>query len=243
MSYSFEGRGCFPTGRHYPGIAHLLRIFEAGLAAEWEASTPILDIPWIAIDTETTGTDPATDRIVEIACIVLQKGQVTGKHSWLVNPGRPISPEATAVHGIRDEDVAAKPLFSEISRELGDVLGQGLPLAYNAEFDRAFVHEEFARAGAPLDAPALRKDTVWLDPLSWARELQKEHKSRALGEVCERLGIPLDQAHRATDDAEAAGRVLAVFVRDPRIPARYAAFIKEQKRLERLFEFERVRWR
>jgi DNA polymerase-3 subunit epsilon len=82
-----------------------------------------------------------------------------------------------------------------------------------------------------------------MDPLDWARELQKEEKSRALGDVCQRLGIELENAHRATDDAKAAGRVMATFMKDSRVPRPYGAFIKEQRRLGRLFEFERVRWR
>jgi DNA polymerase III subunit epsilon len=219
-----------------------MRISGEGLASEWDGGAPILDIPWIAIDTETTGREPGEHRIVELGCVIFERGVVTGRHSWLINPERLIPEESIAVHGITDADVADKPIFSAVAAEIATVLARGVPLAYNAEFDRAFLLAEFDRLEQPDLLPILRP-TVWLDPLSWARELQKEHKSRALGEVCERLGIHLERAHRATDDAEAAGQVLAAFLRDQRVPARYGAFIKEQKRLERLFEFERVRWR
>lgn len=242
MSSALGSRGCFPTGRHYPGIAHLIRITGEGLATEWDANVPILDIPWIAIDTETTGREPGEHRIVELGCVLFERGVVTARHSWLINPERAIPEESVAVHGITDDDVADKPTFSAVAAEIATVLGRGVPLAYNAEFDRAFLLAEFERLGQP-DLLPIARPTVWVDPLSWARELQKEHKSRALGEVCERLGIRLERAHRATDDAEAAGQVLTAFLRDQRVPARYGAFIKEQKRLERLFEFERVRWR
>lgn len=243
MSSALAARGCFPTGRHYPGIAHLIRFSDEGLASEWDAAAPVLDMPWVAIDTETTGRVPGEHRVVEIGCVVFERGVVRERHSWLIDPECPIPEEATAVHGITDADVAGKPTFAAIAAEVAEVLSRGVPLAYNAEFDQSFVHFEFERLGAGFADLKLRRSTVWLDPLSWARELQKEHKSRALGEVCERLGIRLERAHRATDDAEAAGHVLAAFVRDPRVPARYGAFVKEQKRLERLFEFERVRWR
>ncbi len=148
------------------------------------------------------------------------------------------------MHGIRDEDVANQPSFEEVALSIEEVLSRRLPVAYNAEFDRGFLRAEFARVQGNFDAPALRDDTIWIDPLDWARELQKEHKSRALGDVCQRLGISLENAHRATDDAEAAGHVMAAFLRDARVPPTYAAFIKEQRRLSRLFEFERARyWR
>ena len=91
--------------------------------------------------------------------------------------------------------------------------------------------------------PALRRGVEWIDPLVWARELQKYEKSKALGEVCARLGIALTNAHRATDDAEAAMRVLAALSQDARVPKTYAAFIQEQRRLARIQEEERARWR
>jgi DNA polymerase-3 subunit epsilon len=243
VSSALGGRGCFPTGRHYPGIAHLIRISDEGLLSDWEGTTPILDMPWVAIDTETTGRQPGEHRVVEIGCVVFERGIVVERYSWLLNPECPIPEDASAVHGITDTDVAGQPTFAGVADEVAEILGRGIPLAYNAEFDQAFLHAEFERLGQASVISRLRRSTVWLDPLSWARELQKEHKSRALGEVCERLGIVLERAHRATDDAEAAGQVLSAFLRDARVPARYGAFVKEQKRLEKLFEFERVRWR
>ena len=84
--------------------------------------------------------------------------------------------------------------------------------------------------------PAARKGVAWIDPLVWARELQKLEKSRALGEVCARLGIELSRAHRAADDAEATLRVLSIFTADVRVPKTYGAFIAEQRRLARVHD-------
>lgn len=243
MSWSLGARGCFPTGRHYPAIAHLIRVSEEGLAPEWEASMDLSEIPWVSLDTETTGRDAEQDRIVEVGCVLFSGGVVTGRHGWLINPERPIPEDASAVHGIKDEDVKDKPTFGQVVDEIARVLQGHLPLAYNAAFDRGFLRAEFGRVGREVDVPALREETVWVDPLDWARELHKEHKSRALGDVCERLGISLENAHRATDDAEAAGHVMVAFLRDARVPGTYGAFMKEQRRLSRMFEFERARWR
>ena len=117
-----------------------------------------------------------------------------------------------------------------------DALRDALPAAYNASFDRRFLHAELSRAGYQDDnpPPGIRQKIAWLDPLVMAREIYKGRgESRALGAVAERLGIPLDNAHRATDDAEAALRVLYAFAEDPRIPKTYASLIQEQRRLER----------
>ncbi len=244
MKGSMDGGGCFPTGRHYPGIAHLISVSVQGLAQEWKAEAPLSEIPWASIDTETTGTNAQADRVIEVGIVLFQSGQVVEKKNWLINPGRPIPPDATKVHGITDADVADKPSFAEVMPEIVEALQGALPLAYNADFDRGFLLEELKRNQFSGERPpAFRNDVIWLDPLTWARELQKEHRSRALGDVCERLGISLENAHRATDDAEAAGHVLAAFVKNPNVPIPYGSFIKEQLRLSRLFSFERNRWR
>ncbi len=237
--------GCFPSGRHYPGISHLLRVAAAGLAEEFVTTTPVAELEIVSIDTETTGRNAATDRIVEVAAVIWQHGEVTARHCWLINPSCPIPAEVTAVHGITDDAVKDSPVFADIATELATVLLGRVPLAYNAEFDRQFIAEEYARARVELGQvpPALRRGIEWLDPLVWARELQKYEKSKALGEVCSRLGIALTNAHRATDDAEAAMQILAKFTEDARVPKTYGAFVQEQRRLARIQEEERARWR
>jgi DNA polymerase III subunit epsilon len=236
---------CFPTGRHYPGIAHLLRVVIAGLADEFKADCVIDDLTLVAIDTETTGRDPEVDRIVEVACVIWRGGQVAESRSWLVNPGRQIPKEASDVHGITDEAVKDAPSFEAIAPEILEVMRGCVPLAYNAEYDRKVLAAELSRSGVAAQAlpPALRRNIEWVDPLTWAREIQSAEKSRALSEVVERLGIKLERAHRATDDAAAALHVFGAFRRDPRVPKTYGALIQEQRRLARLFDDERRRWR
>jgi len=244
MKGAADGGGCFPTGRHYPGIAGLLRVEVAGLVAEHDGEARWLELPIVSIDTETTGRDPDLDRIVEVACVVYRAGAIVEARSWLVNPGRPIPEAAFQVHGIGDDVVAGAPVFAAVASEIVACCGEAIPLAYDAEFDRRFLHAELARAGLPLaDAAMARAAVDWLDPLVWARELQASERSRALGDVCARLGIELEQAHRATSDAEAALRVLLAFARDPRVPERYAALIQEQRRLARLQDERSRFWR
>jgi DNA polymerase-3 subunit epsilon len=222
-----------------------LRVVASGLAEEFSGDVRLEALPLVSIDTETTGRDPNDDRIVEIACVMGLGGQVVARKSWLVNPGRPIPQEAFDVHHIGDDDVRDKPPFEEIAAELLAALEGRVPVAYNADFDREFLSAELGRLGSVPRrlGPAARRETEWIDPLVWARELQHEEKSRALSDVCERLGIDIGQAHRAADDAEAALKVLFAFAADVRVPRTYAAFIQEQKRLSRDMDEERQRWR
>ena len=237
--------GCFPTGRHYPGIAHLLLVRSAGLAEEFDPDERWIELPIAFVDVETTGTDPAQDRIIELGIVIGRGGEVQARHSWLCNPGRPIPKETIDVHGITDADVAAEPPFADRLPEILGALEGVLAGAYNAEFDRGFVLAEVERAGRGGESmpPACRPEVRWLDPLPFARELFPGKQSRALGAMCEKLGVPLSRAHRATDDAEAALRVMYALARDPRIPSSYAALVREQTRLGRAQDEARRFWR
>ena len=117
--------------------------------------------------------------------------------------------------------------------------------AYNAAFDRGFVLRELERAGVrpSTPPPAMRRDVDWIDPLAFARELYKHEESRALGDMAARLGIELERAHRATDDAEAALKILYTFAKDPRVPRAYGGLIQEQRRLLRQQDEARKLWR
>jgi len=241
--------GCFPTGRHYPGIADL--IADAiqnveGLCHEFEPGSSWEDIPFTVIDFETTGRDPETDRVIEIGLVTFTKGSVTSRDSLLVNPGIPVPEESRAVHGITDEELAGAPDFATVMPRVLELLQGTLPVAYNAAFDRGFILAEITRAApkgmTPGDMPpAARDDVVWVDPLVWAREILKELKSRRLGDVAKHLGIPLEQAHRAAGDAEATGRVLLALA--PQLPRVYGELVRLQKRYAAFQEAEFAAWK
>jgi DNA polymerase-3 subunit epsilon len=237
--------GCFPTGRHYPGIAHLLRVIASGLAEEFPNDHALHALRIVSIDTETTGRDPTVDRIVEIACVTWENGVITRRKSWLVNPERPIPQEAFEIHGIGDDDVRDKPTFRDLANEILEEIDGSVALAYNADYDRKVLHSELARMGVPYERqpPAVRRNVDWLDPLIWARELHKAEKGKSLVEVAERLGVSLENAHRAAHDAEAALMVFVAFLPDTRVPKTYGAFLLEQRRLGRIFDDERRIWR
>lgn len=102
----------------------------------------------IVLDTETTGLDPRTDRVIEIGCVELLNHIPTGrKLRYYFNPERPISIDAVRVHGVDDAFLRDKPLFSALAAELLDFIGDAPLIAHNAEFDLAFINAELARAG------------------------------------------------------------------------------------------------
>jgi len=110
-----------------------------------------LSRPLAFFDLETTGTDPARDKIVEVAVLRLdpEGGREAATHR--VNPERPIPPDASAVHGIRDEDVAGAPPFRELARELLDLLKDADLAGFNVRrFDVPLLDREFRDCGMDL---------------------------------------------------------------------------------------------
>lgn len=120
-------------------------------------STLELSRPLVVFDLETTGTDPTRDKIVEIALLRVEPHGGRASLVRRVNPERPIPPEATAVHGIRDEDVAGLPPFRSIARELIDMMGDADLAGFNVRrFDVPLLDREFRESGLDL-AMAQRK--------------------------------------------------------------------------------------
>ncbi len=227
--------GCFPTGKHYPGIADRMAraaVRVRGMAEGFEPNTAWASAPLVVIDFETTGLDPELDRIIEIGFACFRDGQLEASPNWLLSPGIPVPAVTTEITGITDEMLVGKPTFAEVWPELRGYLEKRIPVAYNHEFDSRFLWAECRRLALPVRGddvpPACADDGVWIDPLVWAREIQKDEKGHKLGDVCGRLGIPLETAHRAAFDAEAAGRVLLALA--PSMPERYADLLRVQPR-------------
>ncbi|KAB2868031.1 MAG: hypothetical protein F9K43_13375, partial [Bauldia sp.] len=105
----------------------------------------------IIFDTETTGLDAREDRVIEFGGVELVNRFPTGRylHCYINPQGRPVHPDALAVHGISDADLVGKPTFPEVAEELVAFLDGAMLVAHNANFDIGFLDAEFARLGLP----------------------------------------------------------------------------------------------
>ncbi len=161
----------------------------------------------VAFDTETTGLNPEDGhRVIEFGGVELRlgaDGRVADavRHEWMFNPGSPIPREVTEVNHIRDEDVADKPEFSTAARAIHELLAGSLLVAHNLPFDQRFLTAEFRRLSLGWPRAAGEVDTSDLSRLFF-----REARSHRLGELCSRVEVPLLEAHRAGNDAEACGR-------------------------------------
>jgi DNA polymerase-3 subunit epsilon len=154
------------------------------------------------IDVETTGTSPERDQIVEFA---VQKGfgDNAFNKSWRFKPAIPIPPAATAVHGIRDEDVADSPPFSSATGLIRKIIdGSDVIVGYNLKFDLEMLQAEFKRA--KVNPLSLRGKHL-IDPLA----LWRRCEPRGLANAVERfVKKPHTGAHSALGDVRATAEVL-----------------------------------
>jgi DNA polymerase III subunit epsilon len=157
----------------------------------------------IVLDTETTGLDPARgDRLVEIGCVEIVNRFLTGRvfHRYL-NPERPMSPDAFAVHGLSDAFLADKPVFRDVAEEFLAFIGEDTLVIHNASFDVGFLNHELKRLKrGPIDP------TRVIDTLTMARR-RHPGAQNSLDALCTRYGI--DNARRTKHGALLDAEILA----------------------------------
>jgi DNA polymerase-3 subunit epsilon len=159
----------------------------------------------IVLDTETTGLDPASHRIIEIGCVELVNHVPTGRnfHTYL-NPERASDTRAFEVHRLSDDFLKSQPFFRDKADEFLDFLGDDQLVIHNAEFDIGFVNAELKR----LQREILRMNRV-IDTIAIAR--QKYPGAQAsLDALCRRFEIDLAiraERHGALIDAGLLARV------------------------------------
>ena len=172
-----------------------------------------VDVPspagYAVFDCETTGTDVTEDEIVSLALIRLDPdGREESRYTALVQPSRPIPAEATAVHGISDEDLARAPQFARIASELLARLGDAVFVAHNASFDLGMLQHAFAREAIEYQPGAV---ACTLEAFRLLEPLADNHR---LQSICDRRGVVLAGAHDAMSDVCATVALLRVLLDD-----------------------------
>lgn len=158
--------------------------------------------PLVFFDLETTGINIVKDRIIEISYVKVHPNGKEETKTWRVNPGMPIPPESTAIHGITDEDVKDCPTFKEIAKSLAAQI-EGCDLAgYNSNrFDIPLLAEEFLRADVDIDLNRRK----FVDVQTIFHKMEQRTLSAAYKFYCDKS---LENAHTAEADTLATYEVL-----------------------------------
>jgi DNA polymerase III subunit epsilon len=158
--------------------------------------------PLVVFDLETTGMNINRDRIVEISLLKIFPEDKEEIRTYLVNPGMPIPPEVTEIHGIKDEDVKDKPGFKDIANELNNFLKDCDFGGFNSnKFDFPLLVEEFYRAGIEFDVEKRK----FIDAQRIYHFKEPRNLKAAYRFYCEK---ELENAHSAEADTLATWAVL-----------------------------------
>ncbi len=199
------------------------------------ADTPLADLTHVVFDSETTGLDTARDELVQLAAVRVVNGRlVRGEQiDTLVDPGRPIPPGSTQVHGITDQMVQGAPDPAEAVRRFRRFAEGAVLIAHNAPFDMAFLQRHAASDGARFDNPVL--DTVLLSAVVFGRQ-----ETHSLDALSARLGITIPEEARHTALGDTIATAQAFLKLMPMLQARgivtFADVLAEMRRHGRLLE-------
>ena len=161
--------------------------------------------PLVVFDLETTGLDLVNDRVIQLSYIKVCPDGTELRGNEIINPGKPIAPEITALTGISDDDVKDRPAFKELAPRLAEEF-KGCDFAgFNSNhFDIPMLAEEFLRAGIDFDFGKCRL----IDAQAIFHKMERRNLAAAYKFYTGRKMEDDFRAHRADQDTEATYRVL-----------------------------------
>ena len=168
-------------------------------------STALAALPALALDLETTGLNPRTDRVVQLAAVAMLGPRVleAPRLERTVDPGVPVPAVATRVHGLGDKDLAGAPSFAMVAPALAELLDGRVVVGQHIAFDLAVLQEEARRAGIAWRQPAA------LDVGLLFGALEPSAVDLTLDAIANRLGVTIRGRHSALGDALAAAQIFA----------------------------------
>jgi DNA polymerase-3 subunit epsilon len=154
----------------------------------------ILDQPLVFVDIETNGLNWQRGKVIEVAAIRVENGQIVNKFHTLLDPQSELPQFISSLTGITPGDLKKAPTFGQIADELNEVLAGAIFVAHNVRFDYSFLKQEFKRDGRNF----LPKQ---LCTVKLSRYLYPHERRHKLEDVINRHGFKFANRHRAYDDA------------------------------------------
>ena len=179
---------------------------EGYLAVDVEPVIPKKDT-YCIFDLETTGFNPDTDGITEVAVCKVKNGEIIDEFTTFVNPEKPIPYNVQELTHITDDMVKDAPKMDEMIPKFLEFCKDSVLVAHNAHFDVSFIANKSEKLGLDF------KPYV-IDTYEMSLELYNGVENHKLGTLVEYLGIPLEGAHRAINDTRATAKMFIRMIED-----------------------------
>ncbi len=202
------------------------------LVAATSSVTPLVSLDAVAFDTETTGLDTTKARVIQLGAVKISRGRIDESQTFeqLVNPGEPIPPVTTAIHGIYDEDVAQAEYYAAVKSEFDSWRAEALLIGYASGFDLAMLKREQQLAGLDWDAPRT------LDVRYLVSVVAPNLPDFSLDTIAAWLGVEVHGRHSALGDSLATASIFLALL--PRLRDRGIRTLGEAERA--CLQFSRV---
>lgn len=174
-----------------------------------EENPSLEETDFVVFDLETTGAKCPPGRVTEIGAYRIRNGEIAGEFETLVNPEMPIPPFITQLTGITDRMVSDAPRFADVVDDVLEFIGDAVLVAHNAHFDLRFLNHEIGRVYRNYRVGNPHLCTVHL-----SRRLLPDIPNHRLNTVAGYYSVPLENHHRAADDAYATARIFVNLVEE-----------------------------
>jgi DNA polymerase-3 subunit epsilon len=177
-------------------------LFRASESHPERDETDLDKLAFTVFDTETTGLNPSQDEIISIGAVRIVNGRLLRQESFdrLVDPGRPVDPVSTAVHGISSEMLEGQPSIDEVLPPFAQFAEDTVLVGHNLAFDLRFLELKEAQTGVCFTQPVL--DTLLLSAV-----VHPDEEDHSLEAMAARLGVGVVGRHTALGDAILTGEI------------------------------------
>lgn len=179
-----------------------IELFQDNLFAQQdEIGQYLFDNDVVVFDIETTGLEASTCEIIEIGAVKIHNGKITETFETLIKPKGKIPQEITDLTGITYDMVVSSPSIKQVIPDFYKFCYNTTIMAYNIDFDYKFINQFGKKSGYLFDMKQI-------DAMFLARSFVPGLKNFKLSSVCKKLGVSLENAHRAVHDAMATAEVV-----------------------------------
>lgn len=204
-------------------------------------STPLMSLSAIVLDTETTGLDVRTARVVQIGAVRITLGELqpTERFEELVDTGIAIPADSTAIHGLREGDLEGARTFEHVAAQFEAFTNHSVIIGHNIGYDLAILMHEYGRLGKSWKRPRS------LDTMVLSQVANPSLPNYSIEAVANWLGVEIGERHTASGDALTTARIFLALV--PILRSKGLRTLAEAERSSRrlgdiLFQHESIGW-